>query len=139
MIVISVIANYAQNIALGASDGTMAFMGILIQFIAAVAYLLSPNFTVMCFGGSSAVSQLPQQMIQSMSAVAAASNMVMKRVTSTVQGGGNFGKTVMDTVQGYRNASNKHISPQTALKQQRMRQALKDDQLRDTLRDQMNQ
>lgn len=139
MIVISVIANYAQNIALGASDGTMAFMGILIQFIAAVAYLLSPNFTVMCFGGSSAVSQLPQQMIQSMSAVAAASNMVMKRVTSTIQGGGNFGKTVMDTVQGYRNASNKHISPQTALKQQRMRQALKDEQMRDTLRDQMNQ
>ena len=139
MIVISIISAYAQNITLGASDGTMAFMGILVQFIGAVAYLLSPNLTVMCFGGSSAVSQLPQQMIQSMSAVAAASNMVMKKVTSNVRGGAKFGQTAKTTVQGYQNASNKHISPQTALKQQQMRQSLQDEQMRDTLRKQMNQ
>ncbi len=71
LILVRLIISFSANMTAGFDDSAVQIVAALFQFIGGVFYLLSPNITVMCFGGSSAVSQLPQQMVQSMSAVAA--------------------------------------------------------------------
>lgn len=80
LILIKMIISFSGNITTGFDDMWVQIVAALFQFIGAVFYLLSPNITVMCFGGSSAMSQLPQQMVQSMSAVAAAAGMIYSKV-----------------------------------------------------------
>lgn len=79
LILIKLIISFSGNITLGFDDGWIQFVAALFQFIGGIFYLLSPNITVMCFGGSSAISQLPQQMVQSMSAVGAAAGMMITK------------------------------------------------------------
>lgn len=79
LILVRLIISFSGNITAGFDDSSVQIVAALFQFIGAVFYLLSPNITVMCFGGSSAVSQLPQQMVQSMSAVAALTAVSFKK------------------------------------------------------------
>lgn len=58
---ISAISSMSCNIASVSNGIEVSFLAALIAFMSGIFYLLSPALTVMMFGGSQTVAQLPQQ------------------------------------------------------------------------------
>lgn len=87
LIIVKFIISISASITVGAEDSTAAIMGAIFQFVGGVCYLLSPSITVMCFGGNSVVSQLPQQMVQAGAAVMSMTKWGLDKAGVTGPGG----------------------------------------------------